>query len=248
MAVSNFEKLWIYSFNYSKSDGRVLEINGNGKSSVFIYSLDVHPSTMVDGEGVGIRNVKILRFNSTDGPLRVTNHTPDMVIENVDTVQLYPWTDVEINNLYYSVDEGKWTKSGIGILTKNVGKLEGNLGFVIKNCDVGVEFENNGTGEGFNTSYHVHFVNCTHKFGYGETYIPLPSGMGDLVSGFQYITAVLVAVAWIRIGAYYMSDKREKKEMAKEMMEKATIGTIIVAIVIYGYSIMVEMVNWIFGG
>ena len=248
VAVSNFEKLWIYDFSYSKSDGRALEIYGNGKSSVFIYSLDVHPSVMVNSEGVGIRNVKLLQFNSTNGYLRVTNHTPDMAIENVDTIQLYPWNDVEINNRYYSIDEGKWTKSGVGILTKDVRKLEGNYGFIIKNCEVGVEFENNGTEEGFNTSYHVHFVNCTHNFAYGGMYSSLPSGMGDMVTGFQYITAVLVAVAWMRIGVYYMSDKREKKELAKDMMQKAAIGSVIVAIVVYGYPIMAGMVNWIFGG
>ena len=45
-----------------------------------------------------------------------------------------------------------------------------------------------------------------------------------------------------------MSDKREKKELAKDMVGKAFIGSVIVAIVVYAYPVMEGLVNWLFGG
>ena len=249
VVVSNFEKLWLYNFTYTKSGGRPLEIMGNGNSTVVIKALYVHPSTMVNGEGVGIRNVGLLRFNSTnDASLLITNHTPALVLEDVKHIRMDLWNDVRINNLYYDVVEEKWTKGGVGILTKNVKKIDGNMGIQIYNCDIGIAFEDNGTGEALNGTGYVHFHNCTHNYAYEYSYTSLPAGLGDLIVGFQAITGFLVALAWFRVGVNYVSERREKKEMAKEMMGKAAIGSIIVAIIAYGYYIMIGLVNWLFGG
>ena len=245
VVVSNFEKLWIYNFSYSKSDGEPLEIDGNGNSTVVIHSLYIHPSVMVKSEGVGIRNVGKLVFNSSK-PIRITNHTPDMTIENVKNIELDQ--SVILDNRYYSVSDNKWEKSGIGILTKNVKEIGGDSAIFIRNCDTGIAFEDNGEGEAFNQSSYVYFVNCTQKYSYGYTYSSLPMGMGDLIGGFQALTGFLVAIAWIRIAIFSTSEKKEKKELAKDMLWKGVIGTIIVAIVVYGYPIMVSIVNYVFGG
>lgn len=248
VVVSNFEKLWIYNFTYTKSGGRPLEIVGNGNSTVVIKALYVHSSTMVKAEGVGIRKVGLLRFNTSHDALLITNHTPALVLEDVKHIRMDPWSDLVINNRYYDVSENKWTKGGVGILTKNVKKIDGDMSIQIYNCDVGIEFENNGTGEALNGTWYVHFHNCTENYAYGGTYTALPAGLDDLILGFQAVTGFLVALAWFRVGVHYVSERREKKEMAKDMMSKAAIGSTIVAIIAYGYYIMLSLVNWIFGG
>ncbi len=263
VVVSNFDILWIYNYTYTKSGGNPIQIIGNGHSTVYISPtgdhtkhFSIHPSVLSNTAGMIVRDVEELNVESWYNPVEIENHTPDLILENVKYFHFYDMpsvgrTTMIIDNWYYSVSDAKWERGGTGILTKNVEKVIGDRGtkpLIIKNCDVGIAFEGNGTGNGLNNSPYVKFVNCGKNYGYGESYTSLPAGLGDMVVGFQAITGVFVAIAWLRVAVYYTSEKREKKEMAKDMMSKAAIGSTIVAIVAYGYPIMVSMVNWIFGG
>ncbi len=262
VVVSNFEKLWIYNYTYTKSGGEPITIIGNGHSTVIIDAtynhkkqFKIYPSVLSNSPGMIVRDVEWLEFDSWYNPVIIANHTPDMVLENIKDIDFANMPSgnsyLILDNKYYSVSDAKWERGGTGIVTKNVSKVIGDSGvkqIIIRNCNIGIAFEDNGTGEGLNNSPYVKFVNCTHNYAYEYSYTSLPAGLGDLIVGFQALTGVFVAIAWFRVGVYYVSERREKKEMAKDMMQKASIGSIIVAIVAYGYPIMVGMVNWIFGG
>ena len=266
ITITNFEELYIYDFTYYKSSGiPPLTIVGNGKSLVNIdidrglvngASFKISPSSMVNTAGVIIQNVEQVEIQSLSSDAVITNHTPDMVLRNIHYVQFINIpgagsSHMVINNIHYSIKDEKWERGGIGIATENVKKVIGDSGvkqITIENCDTGIAFGNNGSNEGFNNSPYVEIINCNRDYSYGYSYSYERITTGEAETGWQAITGVLVAVAWFRIGMWYMSDKKEKKELAKALMGKAAIGSVIVAIIVYGEPIMAGMVNWLFGG
>ena len=69
-----------------------------------------------------------------------------------------------------------------------------------------------------------------------------------IFGGFSAIVGVIVAVGWMRIGAMMHSINREKREQAKDMIFKASVGTIITAMVLFGWANLMGLMRWIFGG
>ncbi len=98
----------------------------------------------------------------------------------------------------------------------------------------------NGTG-GVNVdtliSYNTGYVGSYEQFD-----VPLVFG------GFAAIVGLLVSVGWMRIGIMLSSLNQQKKAEAKEMIFRAAVGTIIVAMVLFGWANLMGLANWVFGG
>ena len=254
IVAKNVGILEIGNYSYTLMDGtpitveRAKYVNITKNSRYF----RIYASVLVNSPGMVIRNVGNLTFASTD--MKINAHTPGLLLENIWKVHVNK--NLEINNEHYVIENGTREErgGGIGILTQHVRSVGSDTGaykITISHCEVGIAFENNGTGEAFNNSAVVVFsdVDKNYVAHYGEpqhhfVFISFKT----LIPGLQAITGTLVAIAWLRVGALYFSESSDKKVLAKEMMKKASIGTLILVLIVYGYPVMEALLKWVFGG
>ena len=110
--------------------------------------------------------------------------------------------------------------------------------------------------EGQNESELVEYINATpmqnvdNPVLYNARYLGEETTMNVplIFGGFSAIISVFVAIGWMRIGIMMHSVNQQNREKAKDMIFKASIGTIISAMVIFGWANLVGLMNWVFGG
>ncbi len=159
----------------------------------------------------------------------------------------------QVNNTTYIVHEDMELRL-LGFMG-NGSTISGFLPATIrlKNLTVGLGVPDDGRNE----SELVEYINATalkenveHPIAYhvgfigGYAYFDTPLVFG----GLSAICSLFVAIGWIRIGFMMFSRDHQKKTQAKELLKNATIGTIIVAMVIFGWANLMGLFNWIFGG
>ena len=93
------------------------------------------------------------------------------------------------------------------------------------------------TNVGSRVKYHIGVVDEHEEFN-----VPYIFG------GFSAIVGLFVTIGWIRIGIMMLSMDSSKRAQIKEMLNRAIIGTIITAMVIFGWANLLGVFNWVMGG
>ncbi|ADD08869.1 hypothetical protein [Candidatus Aciduliprofundum boonei] len=247
---NGFTDIDFYNYVYDSSEGTPIQLDGGKGSDVSFMgdSLDISSNSLVEEPGIVIRDVGVVNFDDNSVCI-IDSHTPDLWLENVD--EFFFNHDMMLNNKYYSYGDGEWTYGGIGIVEGNVSFIlrgNNNSYIYIRNSHIGIAFENNGKGEAFNNSPYVIFENVDEKYAYNYGAYSTSEQYPPFWQGIAAFTGFLVAVAWVREGILWFSDSEERKMLAKEMLWKVSVGTLILAIIVLGYPAMFELVNWVFGG
>ena len=250
VSADGFSKIDFYNYVYDASEGTPIQLQGGKGSEVDFMgdSLDIESNTMVEEPGIVIQDVNVVNFDAS-GVCFIGEHSPDLWLENVE--EFFFNHNITLNNKYYSYGDANWTYGGIGV-------VEGNVGFLlrghdynyiyIENAHIGVAFENDGKGEAFNNSPYVIFENVDEKYAYNYGKYENSEQYPNFWYGIAALTGILVSIAWVREGILWFSDSPEKKQLAKEMFWKVSVGTILLAMVVFGYQAMINLVNWLFGG
>ena len=247
---NGFSEVDFYNYVYDSSEGTPIQLEGGKGSEVDFLgdTLDIESNAMVEEPGIVIRDVGVVNFD-TNSVCFIGEHSPDLWLENVEEVFFNH--DMTLNNKYYSYGDANWTYGGIGVVEGNVGFLlrgHNNSYIYIMNSHIGVAFENNGQGEAFNNSPYVIFENVDEKYAYNYGRYENSEQYPPFWEGISALTGLLVAIAWVREGILWFSDSEERKLLAKEMLWKVSVGTLILAVIVLGYPAMFELVNWVFGG
>ena len=131
------------------------------------------------------------------------------------------------------------------------GKLPYGLAF--SNLNVGVGVPDNGSNEQeliekINAT--AIFINVNTRILYFAEYTSgiYPINFGGAFGGLVAIISVLVAVGWVRVGTKMLSPDPNKKKEAKDLMFKASVGTLITVVVLFGWANALGLFNWIMGG
>lgn len=139
--------------------------------------------------------------------------------------------------------------------TKPDAKVSGTLAYGVnfEYLNSGIVVPDNGTQE----KEMIETLNATANFKVVDKRIQLyaeysneiyPINVGSAFAGLTAIVSVFVAVGWIRVGSMLMTTDPQKKKQGKDMLFKASVGTIIVAFVLFGWANALGVFNWIVGG
>ena len=209
------------------------------------------PNATVDMSGVGERGYHV------DDPANHTYLNATLTYSNLyvlsnDTGKVYVLSGS--NNTTYILH--KFMNLTLGGSLLNGSKIDASLpmGLNFTHLNIGVGVADNGSNEGSLIEYmnatSATIIDVDKIVVYDVGYISETGAMNVplIFGGFAAVVSLFVTIGWMRIGIMMHSVNQQNREKAKDMIFKASIGTIISAMVIFGWANLVGLMNWVFGG
>ena len=159
---------------------------------------------------------------------------------------------IQGNNITYVEHQGMilYLQGYLGTGSSLTGQIPS--GIMMRNLTAGLGVPDEGQNEKELIEYinATPMVNVDKPVEYNARYLGEETTMNVplIFGGFSAIIGVFVAIGWMRIGIMMHSVNQQNREKAKDMIFKASIGTIISAMVIFGWANLVGLMNWVFGG